>query len=161
MDTKYSQEIERLYMLMFRRLLVYAQCIIKNEALAEEAVQETFRIACQKPEALCSSEKSEGWLLNTLKNVLRNMKRDYDAADRILRAYVISLAEPLRVTTDSIKVEVLYEDLAETEDFNLLVDMAIDGKSHLEMAKARNISLDACKKRVQRAKERLREKINL
>jgi len=34
-----------------------------------------------------------------------------------------------------------------------------DGRSHLEMANARGITVSACKKRVQRAKEKLKNKI--
>ena len=38
-------------------------------------------------------------------------------------------------------------------------EMAIDGRSHLEMATARGITVAACKKRVQRAKETLQKKL--
>jgi len=37
--------------------------------------------------------------------------------------------------------------------------MAVNGRSHKEMAESRGISVNACKKRVQRAKEVLRKKI--
>ena len=52
MNATQHDMIENLYMEMFDMLFVYANSSIKNEPLAEEAVQETFRIACQKSEQL-------------------------------------------------------------------------------------------------------------
>lgn len=42
------QAIEKLYLQMYTRLFAYARSSLPNDALAEEAVQETFVIACQK-----------------------------------------------------------------------------------------------------------------
>lgn len=160
MDKRYSREIERLYLLMYEQLCVYARCTMENDSLAEEAVQETFRIACQKPEALYSSTKPEGWLINTLKYVMSNMERSRATANRILKEYILSQADELTVSEDGVKLEILYGAIAEMDEFKLIKEMAVDGKSQLEMAQARQISLDACKKRVQRAKEKLRQKIH-
>ena len=159
MDEKYSREIERLYLRMYEQLYVYARCTMENDSLAEEAVQETFRIACQKPEAVCGSEKPEGWLVNTLRYVMANMERRRMTASRILKGYMLSQAEDMTITEDGIKLEVLYGAIAELDEFKLIKEIAVDGRSQLEMAQARSISLAACKKRVQRAKEKLRKKI--
>ena len=53
----------------------------------------------------------------------------------------------------------MYGKVAQLEEFQLLKEMAVDGLSHLEMAQKRGISVDACKKRVQRAKKFLQKKI--
>ena len=160
MDEKYSREIERLYLLMYEQLCIYARCTMGNDSLAEEAVQETFRIACQKPEAVCGSVKPEGWLINTLKYVMSNMERSRMTANRILKQYVLSQADDLTISEDGVKLEILYGSIADMDEFKLIKEMAVDGRSQLEMAQARQISLDACKKRVQRAKEKLRKKIH-
>lgn len=161
MKTLYREEIERLYLQMFSLLFEYARSSLPNNALAEEAVQETFRIACQKPEALCSSPNPEGWLVNTLKYVISNMERSRNIAMRILRGYFATNITELTTSTDRIGVEILYDDIADTEEFKLLKELAIDRRSYLEMAESRNISIDTCRKRVQRAKEKLRKKIQL
>lgn len=161
MKTLYREEIERLYLQMFSLLFEYARSSLPNNALAEEAVQETFRIACQKPEALCSSPNPEGWLVNTLKYVISNMERSRNIAMRILRGYFATNITELTTSTDRIGVEILYDDIADTEEFKLLKELAIDKRSYLEMAESRNISIDTCRKRVQRAKEKLRKKIQL
>ena len=155
----HRKEIERLYLQMFSMLFEYARSTLPNDALAEEAVQETFRIACQKPEALCSSPNPEGWLVNTLKNVICNMERSRNIAKRILHGYFAANITELTTTNDRIGVEILYENIADTEEFKLLKEMAIDGRSYLEMAESRNITIDTCRKRVQRAKGKLRKKI--
>lgn len=161
MKILYREEIERLYLQMFSLLFEYARSTLPNNALAEEAVQETFRIACQKPEALCTSPNPEGWLVNTLKNVICNMERSRNIAKRILRGYFAVHITELTATNDRVGVEILYDDIADTEEFKLLKEMAIDGRSYMEMAESRNISIDTCRKRVQRAKEKLRKKIQL
>lgn len=159
MKQLYNKEIERLYLQMFSMLFEYARSVLPNDALAEEAVQDTFRIACQKPESLCASPNPEGWLVNTLKNVLCNMERSRGIAKRILHGYFAANITELTTTNDRVGVEILYDDIADTEEFKLLKEMAIDGRSYLEMAQSRNISIDTCRKRVQRAKETLRRKI--
>lgn len=160
MQTMQRQQIEALYMEMFEKMTVYAKVVLENEALAEEAVQETFRIACQKPEQLCRSNNPQGWLVNALKNTIRNIQKNREAAKRLVEKYLMTQLKAFSLADDRLDLHVLYEDLANTEEFKLLMEMAVEGKSHLEMANSRGISVSACKKRVQRAKETLREKMD-
>ena len=127
--------------------------------MAEEAVQETFRIACQKPESLQESPNPKGWLVNTLKYTIRNIKHNQATAQRILTQYLESHIKEDSFSEDTISLATLYSDIANTDDFKLLKEFAVDGRSHLEMANARGITVSACKKRVQRAKESLRIKM--
>lgn len=41
-------------------LFTYAMALLGSETAAEEAVQESFRIACMKPEALIGSDNPRG-----------------------------------------------------------------------------------------------------
>lgn len=159
MDPQYSKKIEQLYLEMYDMLLTYAQCSFQEEPLAEEAVQETFRIACQKPEQMCESVNPKGWLVNTLKYTICNMKRSRENARRLLSEYLTQAGEDAAVSEDLLSLQLQYGTLYDTEEFRLIREMAVDGKSHLEMAQERGISVDACKKRVQRAKEVLQKKI--
>ena len=152
--------IEKLYFEMHDFLLSYAISSTKNMNLAEEAVQETYRIACMKSDALLSSNNPQGWLINTLKNVIKNLKRKQDGTNRLLMAYTAAYGNNrIAFSEDKLKMEIEYEDIAGTEEFRLIKEMVVERRSHLEMAEARGISVDACKKRVQRAKEFLRNKI--
>lgn len=161
MNREQRKIIEELYQEMYDKLMVYACVNLDSESLAEEAVQETFHIACQKPESICDSINPQGWLVNTLKNTVRNMKRSRANAKRILETYMMTQLREFSITEDRLDLKVLYENVADLEEFKLLSEMAIEGRSHEEMARSRNISISACKKRVQRAKETLQRKIKI
>lgn len=161
MNARYSKEIDRLYLQMYSMLFEYARSSLSSDALAEEAVQDTFTIACQKPEALCNSLNPEGWLVNTLKNVLANTKRRQNIARRILLEYFASNISDISMTNDRIGLEIMYDDIADSEEFKLLKEVALDGLSYLEMAENRGITVGTCRKRVERAKKALQKKIPL
>jgi RNA polymerase sigma-70 factor (ECF subfamily) len=155
MTEQQNKIIEQLYLSLYVKMLIYAKATLRDEALAEEAVQESFRIACMRPEVLCESPNPSGWLLNTLKNVMRNITKARERANRMLCA--VTEAENA-MSSDSVRVETAYSNVAHTEEFRLIRGIA-DGKSMLELARERNISVDACRKRVQRAREYLLKKI--
>lgn len=159
MNSEQRKKIELLYLEMFDKLMAYARSSLESEALAEEAVQETFRIACQKPEQLCVSPNPKGWLVQTLKYTIRNMQSNRATARRIVEKYLMTQLKEVSFSEDRVDLRILYENVADTEEFKLLVEMAVQGKSHEEMAKARNITVSACKKRVQRAKETLQRRL--
>lgn len=159
MNAEQSKQIEKLYMEMFDKLMTYARSSLDSEPLAEEAVQETFGIACQKPEKLCGSPNPKGWLVLTLRNTIHNMKSSRATAKRILERYLMTQIKDISFSEDRIDLNILYENIADTEEFKLLSEMAIEGRSHEEMARKRGITISACKKRVQRAKEKLQRKI--
>ena len=73
--------------------------------------------------------------------------------------YLITQNECIAFSEDKLSLQLMYEDISHTEEFRLIKEMAIDGRSHLEMANSRGITVNACKKRVQRAKETLQKKI--
>jgi len=152
-----NQQIEQLYIKMYDYLLQYAKSALGNYALAEEAVQDTFQIACQKPDDVINSIRPEGWLVNTLKYVISNMLRNRANANRIMMAYLATQSRDISIVEDHMRFDIMYGDFVHTEEFQLLKEMAVDGLSHYEMAKKRGITVASCRKRVQRAKEHLRK----
>lgn len=159
MTPEQHQLIEQLYLKMFDVLMAYACSALQSHAQAEEAVQETFRIACQKVDALSESENPEGWLVNTVRNVVRNVIRRNATAKWILVKHQDALKRETQNTEDRICLELQYGNIAELDEYKILKAMAVDGKSQLQIAEEWNISLSACKKRIQRAKEKLRKKL--
>lgn len=156
MEPNQKQRIEELYLAMHDMLLVYGQTALQSRTLAEEAVQETFRIACTKPEAVLGSPNPQGWLVNTLKNVIANTVKERNRTQRILAEYLTSCTRNPG-TEDQLSLDVQHADLFDQEDYRLIRGIAIEGKTILELAREREISLNACKKRVQRARENLRK----
>ena len=154
-DTGAAEErMEQLYREMFPKLYLYAVRILSQPLLAEEAVQNTFCIACERREKLFGSSNPQGWLMNTLKNVIRNMQRERARMEVSLLAVTEASGA---ATTDELDVDLLYADLSATEDFQLLKWVALDNCSLREVADRLGISFDASKKRVQRARKRLRK----
>lgn len=160
MDQKQSKIIEQLYMEMFQLLYSYARSVLVNEALAEEAVQETFRIACLRPSELCSSPNPRGWLVATLKNVLRNTKKTQYNAQRLMAEYTAVYGSSPIFHRDQLKLELGYGNLVQKKEFQLLHQWAVEGKTIRELSREHGISVSACKKRLQRAKEYLRKKLS-
>lgn len=159
MHEDHSKQIEQLYLTLFDKLIIYARSALGNDALAEEAVQETFRIACQKPESVCSSPNPQGYLFITLRNTIRNIQSNRENAKQLLARYLMSQSRDMLISDNKVRIEITYENVADLEEFRLLKELAIEGKSHEEMAAERGISVSACKKRVQRAKEKLQKKL--
>lgn len=158
-EKEHSKRIEALYYELFDRLMAYANCVLGSFALAEEAVQETFRIACQKPQDVCDSPNPQGWIFNTLKFTIRNIQGNQASAKHLLERYLLTQLNEITISEDRISIDILYENVADSEEFQLLKELAVEQMSHEEMAAKRGISISACKKRVQRAKEKLQKKL--
>ena len=159
LNQKEEEYIERLYREMYTRLCIYAMSALGSKALAEEVVQDTFRIACIKPDGLMSSKNPRGWLINTLKNVIRNRRRTEARLSNALLAAMSAYEPQASTTVETTEFIVAYSDALGEEDFQLLVNIVVRRYTMLEAAEELGITVEACKKRVQRAKKKL-QKIN-
>ena len=155
-----DRKISELYHEMFQMLFHYAKAALGNASFAEEAVQDTFRIACSNPEACLGSPNPKGWLLETLKNVIRNMRRSFERKQR-LTDKLISIAnlsetsESLEHTDDLAALKDICISVLGENDFRLFLRVAMDQLTIAEAATEFGISVEACKKRIQRARTKL------
>ena len=155
MKTQQTKQLEQLYLDMYDWLLTYANATLCDPSRAEEAVQETFRIACDKVPVLLASDNQKGWLVNTMKGVLRNFYRQDLRGTQVL----MPVQEPLNDTQlEGLPTELLYEDLAATKEYELMMKLT-EAESIRELAKRLGISESCCKKRVQRARSYLKKRI--
>lgn len=154
-ESQETEQLEQLYRQMYELLFGYANAALKDPSRSEEAVQETFRIACDKCADLLKSRNPRGWLVNTLKGVLRNMRRK-DA--RYSRVFVPLTEHCNGEQTQELPPELLYQDLAKTREYELMVKLSESG-SVKELAQRLGISENACKKRIQRSRRFLRKRI--
>lgn len=155
----WEKALEKLYKEMYPALHVYAMRILEDSALGEEAVQDAFCIACAKREQFLSSQNPQGWIMLTLKHVMQNMQRSQAKLKRIT-----SLDEeecPAAESSELISVDLLFGDVSESEDFLLIKRIALDRYTIVELAEELGVSVEACKKRVQRARKRLQRKLEL
>lgn len=148
------------------KLVVYAENAL-NDSLPEEAVQDTFRIACSKYDELMNSSNPQGWLMNTLKNVIRNIRKEQANLNKY---FVMTMSlddeefmEVCAVGTDVHKrledteVDLMYSDLLTEEEYRLLTLIVRYRYSILEAALEFGINIETCKKRIQRVKKKLRK----
>lgn len=143
-----SQIISELYDAMFPVLRAYAQRQLENDELADEAAQDAFRIACSKPDALINSPNPKGWLMETLKNVIRNMKRSLTRTKMYEIHLFDDVSEPTKCD-DYFAVE--YGD---QEEFKM-ISLISEGKMGLvDVADELGISAPAVRKRMQRYREK-------
>lgn len=139
-------------------LFAYAVTLLGNAATAEEAVQESFRIACMKPEALIRSDNPVGWMVNTMKHAVRNIKRTQlrrrTGATLSLDDDEVFLAQPGRPDEYA---DVEFSDLMTDEEYRMLKWHVLLDVSIKDIAETMDISEEACKKRIQRTKKRVQK----
>lgn len=141
-------------------MVAYASSVLRDRNLAEEAVQDTFCIFCAKATDTLQHEKPQGWLMRTLQNVMRNMQRHRATMCRlIMQSLQTENLEELLVY-DEPDVDLLYGDLAARADFQLLKRVVLDGCTMLEAAEEYGITVEACKKRIQRIRTNLKRKLS-
>lgn len=161
-ETEVTDEENRiigtLYMEMYTMLCLYAEGILKNPVLAEEAVQETFQVACSKPERLVGSANPKGWLVKTLKFVMCNIQKRLVIEQNAYDLLGLQEGPEIGGKPDELPLNVIYGDLAQTEEFRLLLRIS-DGADAMELAKEQGISYAACRKRIQRSREWLRKNL--
>ena len=120
--------------------------------LAEELVQETFLTACKKADIVCSHEKPQAWLYQTLqyltiKEINRACHRREQSSEDL---------QDLGAADDPPAFhEILPRNLT-TEERRILILRFEHRLSHREIAEALGISEAACRKQVSRALQKCR-----
>ncbi len=155
----WKETVEKLYKEMYPALHAYALRVMEDSALAEEAIQDAFCIACYRRDQFLSSPNPQGWIMLTLKHVMQNTLRA-QAKLRVLLALDAGAELPAG-GPELISVDLLFNDVSDSEDFRLLKRIALDRCTMLELAGELGVSVEACKKRVQRARKRLQKKLKL
>ena len=101
---------------MYYPLSAYAQSALNDRSLAEEAVQDAFRIACAKVNDLTASPNPKGWVTVTLKNVIRNMIRSRARLDHLVVASLDADESIFGTATEETDIDFLYSDLINRDD---------------------------------------------
>lgn len=152
--------LEKLYRSYFRLLVVHAYRILGNWDDANFAAQEAFHVACEKVEQLAISENQIGWLKNTVKNVCYRMIRERNRQALLFMSLEDLSEAELPVAsndTDTQSTEIL-EELVSKDDIRLLKKIILDGIPYSEVAQELGCNVWACRKRVQRSIDKIRQK---
>lgn len=152
------QYMADLYEEMHRRLTLYAQSFFPDGALAEECVQDVFQIACAKAGELERSPNPQGWLMNALKFVMRNRLRKQARAGALFVSYrELDENIPGRSRDVSPEMEAVCLQVLGERDWRLLRRVALKEATIREAAAEFGLTEEACSKRVQRSKKKLRQ----
>lgn len=148
MEREQKALLELLYKDMYVVLLSYANASLENETLADEAVQDTFRIAWSKSVELLNCADPRAWLMLTLKNVIRNTRRELTELNRLFISFELAHDE---------SGQDIQNDLLTHEEYELLTRIVLQKYTISAAAKEQGISLESCKKKVRLIKQKLRK----
>lgn len=136
----------------YKDLERFAAKQLKDRDSAKDAVQTTFLVAQKKINDLIASPSPRGWLFNTLKNIIGNMMKQQKRFLEVL----IPIADCNETDEIRFSIEAKYRGMVDDESLQILIWIYCDDCTYKEVADRLGIELSACKKRVQRAKEKLK-----
>lgn len=147
--------LEDLYREMYQKLYAYARLRLRDEQLAQEVTQDVFVLAQEKLGELRRSPNPQGWLVRAMGYAVLHAQRDRQTIEQ----RTVSLEETQLIATPP---EAEDEDLKKRvspEEWLLLRAVYCDGYSIAEAAQLCGLSLEACRKRLYRCKQRLRREM--
>ena len=148
----------------FKKLFIYANAVLRDPEQAKDVVQDTFHEALRRIDVFAKHENPGGWLMNTLKNKLKENERtrrrdllrllsldaDFPDESNLPEELVAAQPEPQE---ESVIEKV--ERVLTPEEYQLLKRLVFDRASHLEVAQEFGISVYASQKRLERIREKL------
>ena len=140
-------------------LLEYAESNLHNHALAEEAVQQAFEIACRKIEDFQSSPNPQGWIFNAVRFVVFNMASRQRTESRVIAPVDEYRPDLVAAPADPLPLRVHFGQLVDSPQFWIVYEMEIVGRTLAEIAIDLGVSEAACKKRAERARKHLQKKL--
>ena len=159
MTEEQQQFLTEKYFKQRKFLLEYAESSLHNFALSEEAVQQTFEIACRRIDDFQSSPNPEAWLTKTLSLVLRNLERNLQVERRIFLLSSEYRPDLVAAPAESKSLQLAYGTLADTPHFQILYETEVLGRSLVDVAGELGISPETCRKRAQRARAYLKKRV--
>lgn len=118
---------------------------------AEDAVQETFTIAWEKQELFLNHPNPSGWLIVTLKNVVRNMSRE----EQKWSTYLLQVSEDMVHPPPDAALEL--EGIVSSEDLFLLKRLYLYKETYDEVCQDLGIKKSTLAMRVKRIKENFKK----
>lgn len=155
-----AEFLEKLYKELRIPLWRYSFAILHSEVLAEEVLQEVFLIACAKGEILYENKNPERWLFLVTKNVVRNMQRSIwrEKRNRSFFDDCKQLCIEQMKESNEFAIKELFGDILSANEINLLNKIVLKKYTCTEVAEELNISEEACKKRLQRVRQKIKNK---
>ena len=153
-DPRYEQ-FNAIYKKYYSEMYYFAKKVLVSEDMAEDVVQEAFVVAYRRFDVLSAAPSPKGWLFKVLRHIIGDT---YKKQSRLLET--ISLLEDSDIPVhDKTNLRLELEGTLGEEDLEILIKLYVERYTYQEISKIHNISVAAAKKRVQRAKVKLRKEL--
>lgn len=163
MSPKEDEFLDNLYRRYANQLKLYANSFLKDNARAEEIVQDTFHVATRRVKTLMEHEAPEGWLKKTTKNKI--LKSEESRRRYIYRFLSLDTDVFIEGSTQKDLVEHQISMTTSPEDeikhaltkqeYYLLRRIALEKATHKVVAEELGITVWDSQKRLQRIREKL------
>lgn len=166
MTSEQREIFSEIYIDNWPKLLRYAKANKWCAGVAEELVQDTFHDAWSKFGELSDHENIGGWLMQTLKNKMRNYIRSRQRDVKLFAEYLDrpeDIAAPDNFVNKIITVNTLSTiqkficDNFKDDDVVLFQRVIVDGKSHKDAAEELGITVRTSQKRIERMRKKIKE----
>lgn len=149
----------QLYIEQFDFLYYLACSMLHDDHLGYDLVQDTFQVAFMKIEELMHHPNPAGWLVQTMKYKAAHIQRD--------QKLLLELNEAVMAHNDGTSVFEEHEDDWKKRWLNVLSEAELtmlqkyygEGYPIQTVAQEQGIGVEACYKRLQRAKKKIRKLI--
>lgn len=133
-------------------LAQHAMRYVYDSRTAERLVQETFTIACEKPEVFCTHEKPLAWLFAVLNN---KIKQEWSKVARQEEEYNDEL--DYRVSAEREPLAHILPVGLDEEERELLILRCEKEWSFAQIAEYKGVREDACRQKFKRAKDKCKK----
>lgn len=160
--TSTKEFIDHLFIKYYNSLIAYARSNLQDMYYAEDVVQDTFYEALRKADELMIHPNVGGWLTETLKNKIRNLKKKLARLSKHVVSYEAQWDQiELIPVLDNPSGYIMYvchvaKDVLTPKDYLLFRRIAIEQVSYADAAKELGISTDAAYKRMERVRKKIR-----
>lgn len=161
-NTPMEEVFDHYFQTYYTKLWRQAQSILARHAgrkdpdRADEAVQEVFLVAWQKPREFLGSPSPVGWLVNTLKFVLQNMIREDQRWHARLQEFQAHLDRDGVHPAPGVDLEL--EGLIPPEELDLLKRLYLYGETYEELCRELGLKKSTLAMRVKKSKEDFQKK---
>lgn len=159
--------LEDLYREVFESLWRYAFSYLGDSEMAAEVVQDTFHEAVRKIDTLMNHENPRGWLKKVLKNKLMHARRSHNRYILRFLSLDTDIANGeavLAAKTPAHTEEDILREVCEAlppEEWELLRMIVLEHRPYKVVAEELDVTVWTCQKRVQRIRDKLKQKFRL